>query len=343
MSTPLRETLSFESIDDYLGPTSSRFFGSGYRSVDYAVDDIELGGVELGGTADGLPSLTAGIGIRYPVGWSTKTEGIDLRPHLSTIDVLILAVRAAEFLARHHHGLDSGQRARTWLRRVDIKAPTTPVEERLDKITVTAKHTRTMPLSEAGDHRVASTYDCRVATMRARVELVHEPGGPIAATEPRTGFGSGYPGLYGNGFHHQWQTIDEVVVDVAGQLAEAEVTIGTTADRPAVAGGPESADGPVVSMVDGFAVALQLGQVLLYEADRMTRAESNTLWMRHTTITAGPPGTRAVGRPFRSITTLEDSRLLHVNDDTWRTATVTGDCLGIRTRCSVTHRLPARP
>jgi hypothetical protein len=38
--------------------------------------------------------------------------------------------------------------------------------------------------------------------------------------------------------------------------------------------------------------------------------------------------------------TLQNSGLVEARGGTWRTATIAGDCLGVRTRCAVTHRLP---
>src|SRR4029079_843127 len=38
----------FSSIDDYLGPGATRFFGSGYRRVRYGWHDLEAGGPTRG-------------------------------------------------------------------------------------------------------------------------------------------------------------------------------------------------------------------------------------------------------------------------------------------------------
>lgn len=94
-----------------------------------------------------------------------------------------------------------------------------------------------------------------------------------------------------------------------------------------------------VSMLDSFVTSLQLGQVLLYEADRVPRAESNTLWMRNTTISTDSPHRRAVGS-FPVSVTLVDSRRIVARGETWRTATIFGACRGVQTRCAVAHRIP---
>ncbi|MFE9747925.1 AvrD family protein [Saccharothrix saharensis] len=317
------------SVDDHLGPGATRFFGSGYRRVDYAVS-----GTRLLGATDGL---AAAVEIRYPADWSRKTDDAELRPHLSTIDVLILAVRAAELLTARRNGLDLAGRTRTWLRRVDIKAPAKPVEGNLLSLPVTAGHVAAEP---AADTRLVSTVDVKVAAMRVRVQLEHDEGFPDRhPADLDAGFGADYPGLYGGGFRAWRQTVADVVVDVPAARATAAVLVEPP-DDPSAHTGVDAAAGPVVSMVDSFVVALQLGQVLLYTTDDMDRASSDTLWMRHTTITACPPAGRRAGEWFPAAAELVDPALLETPNGVWRTATIVGDSLGVVTRCSVAHRLP---
>lgn len=329
MTSNISGALLLESVDDHLGPGATRFFGSGYRRVDYAVGDTRLHGA-----ADGL---AATVEIRYPADWSRKTEDTELRPHLSTIDVLILAVRAAELLTAQRNDLDLAARGRTWLRRVDIKAPAKPVEGNLFSLPVTATHVSAAP---EGGRRLLSTVDVKVAAMRVRVLLEHDPGGPAASpADLDARFGADYPGLYGGGFRSWRQTVADVVVDVTAAHATANVLVEPP-DDPFADAGVDSAAGPVVSMVDSFVVALQLGQVLLYTTDDMDRASSDTLWMRHTTITACPPAARRAGDWFPATAELLDPALLETPTGVWRTATIVGDSLGVVTRCAVAHRLP---
>jgi avirulence D protein (AvrD) len=326
-------TLVAKSVDDHLGPGATRFFGSGYRRVDYTVTAAEL-------SADGR-SVRAAVEVHHPVDWSKKGEDKELRPHLSTLDVLILAVRAAETLTSLTHRLDGEARTRTWIRRVDIKAPNKPIEDGFASLPFSARHVSTEP----SDGRLVSTLDCRVSTMRVRVELVHDTTGSHTPHEDLDfALGHGYPGLYGAGFQRWRQFVDEVLTDVredAPARADAMVLVEPPTDG--VPGtGPESARGPVVSMIDSFVVALQLGQILLYETDGMSRADSDTLWMRHTTLTAEPPSGRQAGMWFPATTELHDSSLLHARSGTWRTATIVGDCFGVVTRCAVAHLLPSQ-
>jgi hypothetical protein len=281
----------------------------------------------------------AQVGIEYPVDWSVKARTKPLRPHLSTLDALVLAANLAEFHLARVHGLDDGQRRRAWLRRVDIRAAATPFEAGLDRLPVEASVRSTTPLDDqlAG---YVSTVDCTVGSMRVRCEIAHErtedsPQTPATLSD----VADGAPlRLFGDGYRDQHQAVQHVVVDVPDERAFAVVRVDAARSR--LTDGLEAAYQPSISMIDSFVVSLQLGQVLLYELDGVRRANSNTLWMRRTTLTADSP-LRPAGEPVAATTALTDSRLMTVRGATWRTATIAGDVGGVRTSCSVAHELPA--
>lgn len=319
------------SIDDYLGPGATRFFGSGYRRVRYGWHDLELGG-------PGGGHVRAEAGVRYPDDWSTKREAVQLRPHLSTIDAMILGARSAELCLVQQHGLDLRQRRAAWLRKLEINAAGAPYEDGLDRFPVEARLDTTSHAHD-GQDRWSSSFDGRVANMKVRCEIEHEL--PDGADRGRVTADIGARGLYGEGYRYPSQTIEEIAIDMPAERAEAVVRIDAANREAALGEGLEAYYRPSVSAIDSFVISLQLGQVLLYELDRMTRAESNTLWMRHTSITTQTPY-RPADRPFAVAVRLEDSRLVTLRGASWRTATIVGDTQGIHTRCAVAHQLAAR-
>jgi hypothetical protein len=92
-------------------------------------------------------------------------------------------------------------------------------------------------------------------------------------------------------------------------------------------------------MVDAFATGLQLAQILLYELDGMHRRDSNTLWMRTTTLTTLSPH-RTFGPRLPLRTRLADPQLLEMKDGVWRTAEIRTEFAGVAFTCGVTHALP---
>jgi hypothetical protein len=274
-------------IDDYLGPAETRFFGSGFRRVAYDLGETRSAGPD---------AIRLDAAVICPPEWSHKS-GVAQRPHLSTLDVLILASEAAGRQLAPGTGR---------LRRIDIGAGTEPYEDGLARVRVES--------ALAGREGRTLRFGATVANMRLRL-LVDESA---ARATP----------LYGTPYHLRRQVIDDIELD--GQRATAAVTLVPT-------------DGDVhdarASMVDAFVVTLQLGQVLLYELDGLARGASSTLWMRQTTVTddGGPVAPRG---PIAAHAGLAATSVLSRRGERWRTATLTGELLGVMTRCAVAHRLP---
>jgi len=314
--------LRLRSIDDYLGPGPARFFGGGYRRVGYTVTNVA--NVDHAGSG---ASLQTTAGVSYPADWSKKTADVYVRPHVSTIDTLILGVRAALFCLGQAYGLDLRSLHGASLRRVDIRAGLEPYEDGLDQFPVVASLRGTVPGTEAGRHR--STLECGVANMKIRCEIEHALRPADVGSEPgRLTFAE--VNSYGEEFRHQAHAIENLSIDAEGLRAGAEITVDGTAPP-----GPPS----FVAYVNSFVVSLQMGQVLLYELDGIRRADSNTLWMRRTTMTAEPEALASAGTSG-VVAALEEPRLLTAGAERWRTATIVGDCQGVLTRCAVAHRLP---
>lgn len=315
------ETTLLGSIDDYLGPRARRFFGEGFKRAEHRITDVRI--------VDGAVSATATVD--YPADWSRKGDR-DQRPHLSTVDVLVLGAWLAETQLAHTRGLTSAQRADAVLLRADIKAGTTPVEEELRGFRVTAAAPVTTP--EAGG-RVRSVIDCVIGTLTLRCEIDHEPGVPNAAPAefgtPEEILGGESLRLFAEGHRNRRQFVEKVSADVAAATAGADVRIEGSDVVPLSAS---------ALTVDTFVVGLQLGQVLLYELDSVSRARSNTLWMRRTVLSCERPGEpRLPGGPV--VFRLEKAKLLeNSKGQVWRAADIVGEFQGVRLRCSVAHRLP---
>jgi hypothetical protein len=317
------------SVDDHLGPAGQRFFGTGFRRVQY-----DIGEVTVGRGAGGTVRARSTVGVHYPADWSRKATG-DLRPHISTVDGIVVAAQLAE-ACLSRPGVELGN---AWLRRVRMSAGTSPQED-LDALPAEATLRRTDPLP-GSESRAVSLVDCAIGTMRVRCEVEH-PVLPLAPGE-RT-----YPSLaallgpaadryYGTGFTTRRQLVHDVEVDHAKLRATADLTVGHEgADVPTV--GLEGVHQPSVAFVDAFVTALQLAQIMLYDLDGMRRQDSDTLWMRQTTLTAAHPD-----RPCEHIpvmTRLADPDLLIMAGGTWRTLDVVAELAGIQVRSAVTHRLP---
>ncbi|KUN95405.1 AvrD family protein [Streptomyces caeruleatus] len=324
------------TVDDYLGPGEKRFFGAGYKRADQILGDIAL---DVGPDGDG--TLRARASVRYPQDWSRKGQR-NQAPHLSSIDVLLLAGEVADLYLAHALGLDIGRRSEMRLRRVRMKAGTSPVEEALDGFDVRAAITM-LPAEQDAEQRV-SVVDCQVGALRARCEIEH----PAGTVRPGTGrYDSpddllGPAGLRPFRAAHKCksQLIDDLRVDLAEQRAQAMVSSRTAAPDGLPVQGIESYSHQGTSIVDVFVSAIQLGQILLYELDGVPRSESNTLWMRQATLHTGDTR-RPVTSPAPLSVRLSEPRLLTTREgDTWRSVEIVGELQHMSVTCSAAHRLP---
>jgi len=329
--------LLLDSVDDYLGPGEKRFFGAGFRRVTYHYDKVEVTRHE-----DGRAELTGRLDVAYPADWSTKAKRGDLRPHLSTVDGVITAVHLSEATLAHALDLSPESRRAARVLGVRIKAGTAPDEE-LAGLPV---RTTLLGSAPAADGEAVSRLETLVGTMRVRTELrhpqaTHGADGPAqrAYAAPAELLGAADRQYYGTGFATRTQSVHKVAVRVAEARADAVVDVAQEPGTVLATEGTEGLYQPFVGLVDTFVTSLQLGQILLYETDGISRGASNTLWMRTTVLTAG-----AEPEPIRYETPLsvrlENSVLLRRDDETWRAADIVGRLAGTTVRCSVAHRLP---
>lgn len=331
------QELVYGSLESCLGPGSSRFFGSGYKRVTQGLKDITTDG-----SADPGGLVTARGTLTYPRDWSRKSGAGELRPHLSSIDALVLAANLAETHLGRAFGLGAAERRRIWLRSADVRAGSAPHEDLADF----PVHGRLLSVEgPAGeDSTLASTFDCRVGSLKVRCTLVHEQGGgagtPVTYDDEKQALGPARARHYGAGYKQRDQYAERVRVDLDRQEIQGLQRVVAT-DEEAHTCGAEAAYGPSVSLVDALVGVAQLAQVLLYAQDGLTRGATDTLWMRRFVISAETP-VRPLGHSFTPTVRTASSRLLSMGDARWRTAELAvDDFAGIDGRCWLAHRLPA--
>lgn len=333
--TVTRTRPTYKSVDDYLGPAETRFFGRGFQRAEHEISDVLVRPDDTGRS-----TVRAAVSVGYPADWSRKGDN-DLRPHLSTVDMLVLGVQLSEVALVHTYGLDEDQRRDLWLRKVTLTAGTTPQED-LIGLTGTAVPRTNRPAAGSPDAQV-SVYDCAVGAMRARVEIEHPIGrldGRQDVTYRSLGDALGAPALryYGDGFKLRRQYVEDVLLDMAELRSTATVRLDPAGSELATQG----TDGryqPSVSLVDCFVANLQLAQVLMYELDGVTRRESNTLWMLRTVLETTQP-MRPFAAPLPTVTAITGKHLVPLRGGRWRNVEIGGGCGGVNLRASFAHELP---
>lgn len=281
--------------------------------------------------------ITARASLGYPVGWSIKSTAHSLVPHLSTVDAAVLSVLLSESYLALALDVRSEQRRAMWLRRLAIKAGTTP-QEQLTDVVISARHLQTR-IDPVG---AVSVLECRLGGLRAQCEVVHEPGrmrsGSSREVVPEDLLGDPALRYYGQGWRQRDHDIRDVRLDP--DVGEISAMVRMTTEGGPVAEGLEGNYQPSVSVIDGVVVLAQLAQSLLYTLDEIDRTDSHTLWMRRIDIVATTPH-RPIDGPVRTSTSLTRSGLVDYDGSRWRTSDWTADFHGLRYGYRAAHRLPA--
>jgi avirulence D protein (AvrD) len=308
------------SIDDHLGAATGRFFGEGFKRIGHRVENVRIDGRTIAAAAD----------LYYPGDWSRKAGG-GQRPHLSSVDALILATQLAEAHLTHTRGLTPAMRRTMRLLSFEMRGGGVPQEE-LAALGIGAQ------LSTEQDG--SSTYSCRIGTIAVTCEIAHGPAPRFAAAGSyRTladVLGSPASRYYGDGYRRRSQRISSVRVAADGRSIAAMVDLSSPHPSDAGLGG---AFEPAASMVDALVCLAQLAQVLAYRLDGIDRGSSRTLWMRR--LRQVSPAPHAARRPMRAALALTRTSLVPLDGAVWRTLDVAGAFGGIDVRSSIAHELPA--
>lgn len=294
------------TLDSILGPAKGRYFGSRYAHVIPTIQEL---GDWLSVSENHTATGAAKIEIRGS--WSKKGTRTAV-PHLGTIDVMSLALQATEGALARFAG------AIAWrVASVGVKAPAAPVESGFESI----------PLAISFWHQLSSaSAEVAVAGFTVAVKLEAEGPRPHQASKGRSVYRDVYRarvpqiGPVELGIGHARSTANIIPT---GQWAHSALLDASKAES--------------LNVIDAFVTVLQLGQVLLYKLDDLSRADSHILWMRSTRIEARPGATDVSDVSV----ILEGPRLRTLRNDPWRLATITGS-LGdlFKISCAVAHRLP---
>ena len=288
---------TFENITDYLGPPERRFFSAGYKRARYI-----LGAAELDTTPETVRYRNA-LTVRYPSDWSTKDAG-DQRPHLSTVDALVIALRVCSQLLGRSDNTDNTSVS---LGKIVVSSGMAPQEDLTD-IPVTA-HLSTKAEPTGGSTAVGK-FKCHVGSLKVTLTLDdcdhplaerREPTLPVKDTPDATDY-------WMDGFRTCTHDIRSVHLDTTDRTATAAVFL----DMPdTLRRDYGTLPSPKVPFVEGFVVSLQLAQMLIYEYDAMDRGSSNTLWMIRTTLKPALAAKPVDGIPARTRLTNVESVAVH--------------------------------
>ncbi|RML87034.1 AvrD family protein [Pseudomonas savastanoi] len=309
------QDLSFSTIENHLGPAKDRFFGDGFKHVEYSARHVNLT----------ESAANASISLSYPANWSKKNDSGELIPHLSSIDALTISINLSQdILLNRFKSIDH-----CWVRRISIRAGKKPEE---DLRNINAKITKeSQGLDSQGDTNLI--FGGNVGTMTVQLEFIIP-----AAHEVDTIKDSTEKNCYSLHFKNRTQFIDDIIF-YSPLNAISKLFVANDNEPHFLPGGIEANYPNIINPVDSLVSYAQIAQALLYKLDGLTRGESNTLWMRNLNIIAENPAKRRAATRLL-VTELKRANIVSLNGENWRVAEVAGHMNGITFSSSVAHLLP---
>lgn len=174
----------FVSVSELLGDADQRYFSAGYRAVRQ-----DLRGIRLYTDDHGAIRVGASLALSYPQSWSQKAGQEDRRPHLSTLDALLVASQLTEVILLEALSLPRELRQWVWIRRAVIRAGAKAVEE-LDDVEVRGQLiSGDAELSPLFRHTRLVKTRFSIGALRVELDLIvpeARPCVPPAPTAPST-------------------------------------------------------------------------------------------------------------------------------------------------------------
>lgn len=322
---------TFSSIDEILGPSENRFFSSGYRSSEHHISNLVLRAT----TEEKQRCLEAVVSLSYPRNWSIKNIGMDVTPHLSTIDMLVLAIQMIEAHQTCCFDFSETEIQKIHIGEIAIHAGPKP-QENLNDIPIAATLRRSEP--KHGDpYRIISTYECRVGLMRAVCQVEHPPHGSKKPKEFRyrsidDAVENMQNRYYSTGYKKQKHSLSNIRLDLTNLTADADVELLANGEDAYVTL-PQTA-----SYIDVFVTCAQLAQTLLYSLDGLTRNETSTLWMIRSHFSEG---SESANPEMKAKAFISGSRIIELNGCKWRNADIVGSLGNKDVRITFAHALPS--
>ncbi len=323
----MADILTLPDAADYLGHSDRRFFSNGYKRSSYRLGELS----QLRRDGDRWTGAAA-VDVDCPADWSLKGASAQ-RPHLSTVDVLVLAHRLASAAVASVFRLTEPELTDIAVENIVIRAGRTPQEDLTNvPIALSVKKVQT--------HPARVKVQCVIGTLKATLVLDRVPTGRETTDDARPMVVNMPPArYYADGFRSVSHSIENVTVDMGTLNADARIRLTGlgTVDFEAGLGARHRTAVPVV---EAFVVVLQLTQILIYELDALRREDTDTLWMMKTTLSATASRGADSSGSAAAWASIASHELLHIEGTPWRVFDIDGGLGDVRMGAEFSHRLP---
>ncbi|MFD1901177.1 AvrD family protein [Enterococcus termitis] len=292
----------------------TRYFGAGHKNTEYSLVE----GVETNGSGSELVVVAQ---INQSCSWSVK-DGESQKPHLSTVDGLILAVLAAEsYLCKYHPEINLED---LYLSSFEIKAGVVPVED-LRRIP--------MNIEKVIIHEESQRFTVFILGMRISVEL--RAIKVAAAHKHNKEQAVNYMADHLKHVRHDIQNIDIY----NGKEMMCEVTRATSCKL--AYSGIGSKVSKAMSLIEWLIIFSQMSQIVAYNFDDIERKYSDTFWMRLAKAEMDEPMSYSAEQILVS-GGINKTQIISMNNENWRTFNMAGETAdsNVRFTGKLAHKVP---
>ena len=301
----------YQTIDDILGDREKRFFSNGFRNVSYSLKNIKI--------TSGSTEINAVGSVFYPDNWSVKKDGTQLKPHLSTLDVLLLSLYVNILHINTTYCLTKSQQAQTWVKSLKIKAGSEAYFD-MSQVKIKSKATCMENAdSYLGDY--TSKYINNIEGFKVEIEFDHtinkKDENDKYITDMNEVFGNLKNDYYSLLYRFTNYDISKTDFDMENKTITSLISIENSC-KDFVKEGTSSYYYPYYSMIDTFVCSAQQMQALIYYLDGIDRKCSNNLWMRKVCMKYKKPFRNIDG--FKQTVKINKTTIINVNGHKWRMA-----------------------
>lgn len=304
----IEKTKPKNTVDDFLGIKNHRYFGSGYKRISYSLKNYSFDS----------KNVKAQLKVNWPQKWSHKS-GVETVPHIGSLEAFSISAQLCEIFFCTCCDFSLNQISKIWIREFVIKsghrANANPSGE--FDITATCLHTEAYNNSLNG---FVTTFGIEIGSMKISLTFDHPEykNKCVSVDKLLEVLNHNHQSYYTLGYRTHIQNLYDVDVDYDAGRIKSKVSLENQEINEALQS-MGSYYQPCPTLVDAIIVSGQLIQILMYELDKLSRDETNNLWMREVRALYPKP---MENNFFESYINLADWKKIDFNGQTWRMATV---------------------
>lgn len=320
------ETFKYGHIDDALGDGRKRYFSNGFRKINHLIKDITLNDVEQ--------SLQGILTVEYPEDWSGKNPAKKLKPHLSVLDAFLVTAQLNEAFLACHFGLSNEMREKIWISKIKMKAGVIP-ETSLENVKIATQYLNTSP-NNNNVNKYESTFISVIGTINVEMVICHDLSDDKTTYKVSEVIDEIKKQYFGTGYKIPIHEITDI--EISGLNSSISSNVNATNNESIRTNyGQGKAFFPSFSWPDCMLISGQLTQALVYTLDKISRDNTNNLWMREISAEYINPLKLEVNRAFIKVTEFDTEE---IDGRIWRFATLHGNIGNMQGEFKVTHLLP---